>query len=102
MQLDLLRPITPADFRAQLYIARGHMTVMIPVGQFHFAYLNELGAGGLGRVHRVRVTASNAFDKPVGSEWACKSLNDKWRMHPTAQARFDYMEIGRASCRERV
>jgi len=37
----------------------------LPYGRFHFDYIAEIGRGGLGMVHRIRVTASNAPRLPV-------------------------------------
>jgi serine/threonine-protein kinase len=65
------------------------MTTALMPGQFFVEFMEELGSGGLGRVNRVRVTTSYAESMPVGSEWAAKRLNDKWRQHPEAQARFE-------------
>lgn len=65
------------------------MTVAIPIGQFWFEVLGELGAGGLGQVDKIRITASNNGRKPVGSVWARKRLNAKWRANPNAQTRFE-------------
>jgi serine/threonine protein kinase len=65
----------------------------LPYGRFEFNYEDEVGAGGLGRVHRIRVTASNAVGITVGSTHACKRLNEKWARHPTMRERFE-REIG--------
>lgn len=63
----------------------------LPYGQFRFDYVGAgpLGEGGLGRVHRVRILASNAPGKPVGSEWAVKRLNPQWDSHPGMRQRFE-------------
>lgn len=66
------------------------MAGALPYGQFTFEFTNEnLGVGGLGRVDKVRITASNAPGKPVGSYWACKRLNQQWNQHPTMRERFE-------------
>lgn len=62
---------------------------VLPSGEFWFDTVCELGSGGLGRVDKIRVTATNAPGKPVGSEWARKRLNAKWDQHPVARERFD-------------
>jgi len=62
---------------------------MLPPGHFYFDVLHELGAGGLGRVDKIKITASNAVDKPIGSVWARKRLNEKWAENPTVTARFE-------------
>jgi serine/threonine protein kinase len=64
-------------------------------GQFRFQYVSTvpIGQGGLGRVFRVRIIASNSGELPVGSEWAIKSLNEKWNHHPEMRERFE-REIG--------
>jgi serine/threonine protein kinase len=61
----------------------------LPFGRFNFHYLEKLGEGGLGRVDKIRITASNAPGKEVGSEWACKRLNETWNQHPTMRERFE-------------
>ena len=61
----------------------------LPPGQFRFEYVRQIGAGGLGRVDLIRVTASNAVGKPVGSEWAVKRLNARWAANPAMQQRFE-------------
>lgn len=63
----------------------------LPFGQFRFDYVGvaPLGEGGLGRVHRIRIVASNASGKPVGSEWAVKRLNPQWDNHPAMRQRFE-------------
>ncbi len=61
----------------------------LPVGQFNFSYVADLGAGGLGRVRKIRITQSNARGMSVGSEWACKQLHDSWNQDPTMRARFE-------------
>jgi serine/threonine protein kinase len=65
------------------------MTAALPFGRFTMEYLEKLGEGGLGRVDKVRMTASNCPTKPVGSEWACKRLNATWAAHPTMRERFE-------------
>lgn len=65
------------------------MTAALPFGRFTFEYLEKLGEGGLGRVDKIRVTASNAPGKTVGSEWACKRLNATWAAHPEMRDRFE-------------
>lgn len=61
----------------------------LPLNQFHFRPVRELGVGGLGRVDEIEVTASNASRKPVGSRWARKRLNAKWGAHPEIRQRFE-------------
>jgi serine/threonine protein kinase len=61
----------------------------IPFGRFYFSWLERLGEGGLGYVHKIRVDETNAPDKPVASEWACKRLNPKWNAHPEMRVRFE-------------
>lgn len=61
----------------------------LPPGRLLFAVTGLIGRGGLGRVDRIRVTASNAQGMVVGSEWAAKRLNEKWRNHPAARLRFE-------------
>jgi len=61
----------------------------LPVGRFNFVDVEELGIGGLGRVRKIRIVESNASGKPVGSEWACKDLNENWNQHPTMRERFE-------------
>jgi serine/threonine-protein kinase len=61
----------------------------LPPGRFQFTSVGELGAGGLGRVDRIRVTASNAAALPIGSELARKRLNQNWAANPTMRERFD-------------
>lgn len=63
----------------------------LPAGQFRFEYVGgaPIGAGGLGRVYRVRIVASNAAGVPEGSEWAVKVLNERWNRHPVMRARFE-------------
>src|SRR4051812_47929530 len=59
-------------------------------GQATFEYVGQnLGIGGLGRVDKIRITSSNASGLPVGSEWACKRLNENWSQHPTMRERFE-------------
>lgn len=58
-------------------------------GQFNFDVVRRLGEGGLGIVDEIRISASNAWDKPVGSAWARKMLNEQWREHPEIRARFE-------------
>jgi serine/threonine-protein kinase PpkA len=65
------------------------MNTALEVGHFTIHILDEIGAGGLGRVNRVRIASSNAVDKPVGSEWAIKRLNAQWQYHPEARERFE-------------
>ncbi len=65
------------------------MTTALMPGQFWMKYLEELGAGGLGRVNRALITASYCDTLPVGSEWAAKRLNAKWQQHPEARTRFE-------------
>ncbi|HEY1954403.1 MAG TPA: serine/threonine-protein kinase [Polyangiaceae bacterium] len=57
-------------------------------GQFMITPVGEVGAGGLGTVDEVAVTASNA-SHPVGLRLARKRLGPRWRNDPGAQARFD-------------
>lgn len=64
------------------------MTTTLRPGRFRITSIVALGEGGFGRVDRVRITESNCHGKPVGSEWARKRLNDKWRQHPEAVERF--------------
>lgn len=64
-------------------------TLSLPIGRFYFAYDGLLGQGGLGRVDRIRVTASNATAKPIGSTWAVKRLNERWASHPAMHVRFE-------------
>jgi serine/threonine-protein kinase PpkA len=66
-----------------------HFPIPLPLGRFHFNYAEEIGRGGLGRVHLIRITVSNAPDLPVGSEWAVKRLNEKWSAHPVMRERFE-------------
>ena len=61
----------------------------LPYGQFRFHELATIGQGGLGRVHRIRIIASNAPNMPTGSDWAAKSLNQKWAHHPVIRERFE-------------
>lgn len=61
----------------------------LPVGRFYFEMLGELGVGGLGRVDKIRITQSNAAQKPVGSEWARKRLNEHWAENPKIHQRFE-------------
>lgn len=61
---------------------------MLPSGQFVFEVEGKVGEGGLGVVDRIRVTESNCRHT-VGSEFACKRLNDKWKDHPNARERFE-------------
>jgi serine/threonine protein kinase len=65
----------------------------LPPGSFYFNWHERLGAGGLGYVDRIVVTASNCLSNPVGCERAVKRLNDKFVAHPEMQARFE-REIG--------
>jgi serine/threonine-protein kinase len=65
------------------------MMTTLPFGRAQFQLLEKLGEGGLGRVDKIRITASNAPGKPVGSEWACKRLNATWAAHPEMQQRFE-------------
>lgn len=66
------------------------MSNSLPPGQFLFVYTGDnLGVGGLGRVDKIRITVSNASELSVGSEWACKRLNEKWSQHPTMRERFE-------------
>ncbi len=58
------------------------------VGTFEFRPVRDIGGGGLGKVDEIEVTRSwNAH--PVGSRWARKRLNDKFRQYPDARARFE-------------
>src|SRR5258708_15256646 len=70
---------------------RPAITPMLVPGQFQFMFVgsNPIGEGGLGRVDRIRVAASSAHGKPVGSEWAIKRLNSKWAAHPAMRERFE-------------
>lgn len=61
----------------------------LPPGQFNFRWGSLLGEGGLGRVHEVIVTESNAVDFPVGSRHAGKRLNDNFKHQPEARERFE-------------
>jgi len=65
------------------------MANSVPFNQFLFQPVELLGAGGLGSVDKIRVTASNAPRMPVGSEWARKRLNAQWNQHPTMRERFE-------------
>lgn len=66
------------------------MTASLPPGRATFEYVGEnLGIGGLGRVDKIRITSSNAAGLPLGSEWACKRLNESWSQHPTMRERFE-------------
>src|SRR5260370_9372275 len=56
--------------------------IALPPGQFQFDELGEIGAGGLGRVDKIRITASNAASKPVGTFWARKRRNTTWNANP--------------------
>jgi len=56
--------------------------IALPPGQFQFDELGEIGAGGLGRVDKIRITASNTAAKPVGTFWARKRLNTKCGANP--------------------
>ncbi|MBW7933304.1 MAG: serine/threonine protein kinase [Gemmatimonadaceae bacterium] len=58
-------------------------------GKFTFKEVRIIGAGGLGQVVKIVITASQAPAINVGSEWAIKKLNAKWKSHPEARARFD-------------
>lgn len=64
------------------------LTQLLP-GQFTVSFHEELGAGGLGRVNRVRIEANNESRKVVGTDWAAKRLNAKWAEHPVAKVRFE-------------
>jgi len=57
-------------------------------GQFTIRPVADLGAGGLGAVDEVVVTASRE-SHPVGARLARKRLNARWMNDPGAQARFD-------------
>jgi len=61
----------------------------LPLNQFRFVELGQLGVGGLGRVDRISITESNCATKAVGSEWARKRLNSKWDAHPEMVVRFE-------------
>lgn len=61
----------------------------LPPGRFYFNWGERLGAGGLGYVDKIVITASNSNENPVGAERACKRLNDKFKAHPEMQARFE-------------
>lgn len=61
----------------------------LPPNQFHVKHVRELGVGGLGRVDEVEVVSSNAYDKPVGSRWARKRLNEAFAENAIARQRFD-------------
>ena len=74
------------------YLLQQPFTPLMP-GRFQFEYVGLIGEGGLGRVDRIRITASNAAGKPVGSGWAVKRLNSRWEAHPEMQQRFE-REIG--------
>lgn len=65
------------------------MPSTLPYGQFRFNYVGDLGAGGLGRVRKIRIVLSNERSMPKDSEWACKELNDTWNQNPTMRARFE-------------
>jgi serine/threonine-protein kinase len=56
---------------------------------FTFKEVEIIGAGGLGQVVKIVITASKAPAINVGSEWAIKKLNEKWKAHPQARARFE-------------
>lgn len=60
----------------------------LPPGRFHFRWVREIGAGGLGTVHEIEIIASNSTHR-VGDQLACKRLNAKWDMHPDIQQRFE-------------
>lgn len=61
----------------------------MPPGRFYFDWRERLGAGGLGYVDKIVITASNSVENPVGAERACKRLNAKFKAHPEMQARFE-------------
>ena len=58
-------------------------------GKFTFNQVMIIGEGGLGQVAKIVITASQAPAISVGSEWAIKKLNAKWKSHPEARARFE-------------
>lgn len=63
--------------------------IALPPGRFFFEELGEIGAGGLGRVDKIRITASNATGKDVGTCWARKRLNANWAANPIMIKRLD-------------
>ncbi len=65
------------------------IATLLPPGRFMFEPVEELGAGGLGRVDRIRVTQSNAPGITVGAELARKRLNSNWAAHPEMHERFE-------------
>ncbi len=62
---------------------------MLPLNEFRFSIVRDIGAGGLGTVDEIEIILTNCTQKPVGSRWARKRLNDRWKDEPTAQARFE-------------
>lgn len=61
----------------------------MPFGQFRFEVLRDIGAGGLGRVDKIIVKASNTPEKPVDSVWARKRLSAAWASHPEMAKRLE-------------
>lgn len=61
----------------------------VPIGQFYFEPVGNVGAGGLGYVDKIRITFSNEVRKPVGTFWARKRLNPSWNQNPEMRARFE-------------
>lgn len=60
----------------------------LPPGQCTFKVIRHIGAGGLGTVDEIEIVQSNS-NLPVGSHWARKRLNEKFKAHPDARARFE-------------
>jgi serine/threonine protein kinase len=65
------------------------MLATLAVGQFQINVFEEIGRGGLGRVNRVQIVNTAHPALPLGSIWAIKSLNDRWRAVPEARERFE-------------
>jgi serine/threonine protein kinase len=81
--LAMMRPVD--NYYVSNIMAMHH----IPPGRFYFSWGGRLGAGGLGYVDKIVITASNSDENPVGTERACKRLNDKFKAHPEMQVRFE-------------
>jgi len=60
----------------------------IAPGTCLFKSIRELGTGGLGTVDLIEITRTNQY-LPVGSQWARKQLNQKFKGNPVAQERFN-------------
>jgi serine/threonine protein kinase len=81
---------TPAHRKSVAYgLEEGRMLATLAPGQFQINILEELGRGGLGQVNRVRIINTANSGLSLGTDWAIKRLNDRWKQVPEARERFE-------------